>query len=98
MNPTADRRPPGTAPPSGSGDPPQSYEAARAELADVLRRLESGGQGLEESLALWERGEALADACEQLLAGARKRLDAAISRRQSAAADVSTDGNAADED
>ncbi|HEY0640777.1 MAG TPA: exodeoxyribonuclease VII small subunit [Pseudonocardiaceae bacterium] len=54
------------------------YEQARDELADVVRRLESGGLGLEESLALWERGEALARQCERLLAGARQRIDAAL--------------------
>ena len=59
-------------------DPAQlSFEEARDELADVVRRLEAGGTGLEEALALWERGEALADRCEQWLDGARARLDAA---------------------
>ncbi|WP_432484820.1 exodeoxyribonuclease VII small subunit [Kineococcus esterisolvens] len=53
------------------------YEEAREELVDVVRRLEAGGSGLEESLALWERGEALATACERWLEGARARLDAA---------------------
>ena len=52
------------------------YEAARDELIDVVRRLEAGGVGLEESLVLWERGEALAAICEEWLAGARARLDA----------------------
>ncbi|MEO6715091.1 MAG: exodeoxyribonuclease VII small subunit [Mycobacteriales bacterium] len=54
-----------------------SYEAARAELEDVVRRLESGGIPLEESLALWERGEQLAVMCQQWLDGARTRLAAA---------------------
>jgi exodeoxyribonuclease VII small subunit len=54
-----------------------SYEAARAELEDVVRRLEAGGLSLEESLALWERGEALAKVCQDWLDGARARLDAA---------------------
>jgi exodeoxyribonuclease VII small subunit len=54
-----------------------SYEEARAELARVVERLESGGGTLEESLALWERGEALAEICQQWLDGARARLDAA---------------------
>jgi exodeoxyribonuclease VII small subunit len=54
------------------------YEQARDELVDVVRRLEAGGASLEESLRLWERGEALADRCEQWLAGARARLDAAL--------------------
>ncbi|MDX6243471.1 MAG: exodeoxyribonuclease small subunit [Frankiales bacterium] len=52
------------------------YEQARDELVEVVRRLEAGGVGLEDSLVLWERGEALAAICEQWLAGARARLDA----------------------
>jgi len=55
-----------------------SYEDAREELIDVVRRLEAGGTTLEESLALWERGEKLATVCQNWLDGARKRLDAAI--------------------
>ncbi|MDX6204969.1 MAG: exodeoxyribonuclease small subunit [Frankiales bacterium] len=51
------------------------YEQARDELVEVVRRLEAGGVGLEDSLVLWERGEALAAICEQWLAGARARLD-----------------------
>lgn len=57
---------------------PLSYEEAREELVEVVRALEQGGTTLEESLALWERGEALAKACQEWLDGARKRLDAAI--------------------
>lgn len=55
-----------------------SYEQAREELVEVVRRLEGGGTTLEESLALWERGEQLARVCQSWLDGARKRLDAAI--------------------
>jgi len=58
-----------------------SYEEARAELARVVERLESGGGSLEESLALWERGEALADVCQTWLDGARAKLDAARAAR-----------------
>ena len=54
-----------------------SYEQARDALIDVVRRLEGGAETLEESLALWERGEALARHCEQWLAGAQARLEAA---------------------
>jgi exodeoxyribonuclease VII small subunit len=54
-----------------------SYEQARDALNDVVRRLEGGAETLEESLTLWERGEALAKHCEQWLAGAQARLDAA---------------------
>ncbi|MFY1598176.1 exodeoxyribonuclease VII small subunit [Micromonospora sp. WMMD737] len=54
-----------------------SYEQARAELASVVERLETGGTTLEESLALWERGEKLAETCQRWLDGARARIDAA---------------------
>ncbi len=54
-----------------------SYEAARDELVSVVTQLEQGGASLEESIALWERGEALATRCEQWLANARDRLDKA---------------------
>lgn len=54
------------------------YEQARDELVDVVRRLEAGGSTLEESLALWERGERLARVCRRWLEGARARLDAAL--------------------
>jgi exodeoxyribonuclease VII small subunit len=54
------------------------YEAARDELVEVVRALEAGGRSLEDSLTLWERGEALAKVCERHLAGARERVDAAL--------------------
>jgi exodeoxyribonuclease VII small subunit len=57
---------------------PLSYEQARDELTEVVRRLEAGGATLEESLALWERGEQLAAICQQWLDGARARLAAAM--------------------
>jgi len=60
------------------------YEEAREELIDVVRRLEAGGTTLEESLALWERGEKLADVCQGWLDGARERLDAARQARAAA--------------
>lgn len=54
------------------------YEQARDELVDVVRILEAGGQDLDTSLALWERGEALAARCSEHLDGARKRIDAVL--------------------
>ncbi len=54
------------------------YEQAREELVEVVRALESGGLTLEESLALWERGEKLATTCQTWLDGARERLDSAM--------------------
>jgi exodeoxyribonuclease VII small subunit len=58
--------------------PVLSYEQARAELREIVQALESGGQPLEESLALWQRGEELAAVCQQWLQGARSRLDQAV--------------------
>ncbi|MFF3028634.1 MULTISPECIES: exodeoxyribonuclease VII small subunit [unclassified Microbacterium] len=54
-----------------------SFEAARDELVRVVSELEQGAPTLEQSLALWERGEALAARCEEWLLGAKRRLDAA---------------------
>jgi exodeoxyribonuclease VII small subunit len=63
---------------------PIPYEQAREELVDVVRRLEAGGTTLEESLALWERGEELAAVCQGWLDGARERLDAAMAADEDA--------------
>jgi exodeoxyribonuclease VII small subunit len=54
------------------------YEQARDELIGTVQRLEAGGLALEDSLRLWERGEALAAHCQSKLDGARARLDAAL--------------------
>ena len=59
-----------------------SYEAARDELAQVVQKLEAGGTTLEESLALWERGEELARVCQGWLDGAKARMDAALAERR----------------
>ena len=56
------------------------YERARDELVNVVKMLEQGGLDLDESLTLWERGEALATRCEEHLAGARQRVEDALSR------------------
>jgi len=58
-----------------------SYEHAREELTEVVRRLETGGLTLEQSIELWERGEKLAAICEEWLQGARVKLAAAMARR-----------------
>ncbi|HWJ66079.1 MAG TPA: exodeoxyribonuclease VII small subunit [Nocardioides sp.] len=57
-----------------------SYEEARAELVEVVRSLEAGGTTLEESLALWERGEHLATVCQDWIDGARTRLEAVVAK------------------
>lgn len=63
---------------AAQAEPTPSYEAAREELVEVVRALEAGGTTLEESLALWERGERLATVCQDWLDGARQRLDAVL--------------------
>ena len=54
-----------------------TYEQARDELIEIVARLEAGSATLDESLGLWERGEALAARCQDLLDGARDRITAA---------------------
>lgn len=54
-----------------------TYEQARDELVVIVQSLESGTASLDESVTLWERGEALAARCEEWLVGARARLEAA---------------------
>ncbi len=58
------------------------YEACRDELIEVVRQLEQGGLDLDASLKLWERGEQLAKRCEEHLAGARKRIEDALTAGQ----------------
>jgi len=60
-----------------------SYEQARDELVKVVAELETGSTSLEESMRLWERGEALADRCEQWLSGARDQLEKAAKAKKS---------------
>jgi exodeoxyribonuclease VII small subunit len=58
-----------------------SYEQARDELTELVKRLEAGGLTLEQSLQLWERGERLAAVCTEWLEGARAQLAEAMARR-----------------
>lgn len=73
----------------GTGQPGQdaftpveelSYEQARDELIETVKILELGQMGLDESLKYWERGEALARACEAHLDGAAKRVEDALDK------------------
>lgn len=52
-----------------------SFEQARDELARVVARLEASGNSLEESLALWERGEQLVAICQHWLDQAKERIE-----------------------
>ena len=63
-----------------AADKKLSYEAARDELAEVVAQLETGKATLEESLALWQRGEELAKICQEWLDGAKSTLDSAKSQ------------------
>ncbi|MCQ4210390.1 exodeoxyribonuclease VII small subunit [Streptomyces longispororuber] len=81
-----------------TADEALGYEQARDELIDVVRRLETGGTSLEESLALWERGEELAKVCRRWLDGARARLDAALAQDGADGADEGDAGGAGDAD
>jgi exodeoxyribonuclease VII small subunit len=58
------------------------YEQARDELIELVKRLEAGGLTLEQSLQLWERGEKLAEICEEWLEGARARLASSLARQE----------------
>jgi exodeoxyribonuclease VII small subunit len=74
---------------AGKTDEPElSYEEARDELVAVVQRLETGGVPLQESVALWERGEELATICQRWLDGARARLDAAHAPAPAQGSDV----------
>src|SRR5690554_844457 len=54
-----------------------TYEQARDELVAIVAKLEAGAATLDESVGLWERGEALAARCQALLDGASERIKAA---------------------
>ncbi len=83
-------------PDSGSpGSGPPSYEQARDELTELVKRLEAGGLTLEQSLQLWERGERLAAICHDWLEGARARLAAAMAQRSGEAPGGQENGDSA---
>ncbi|MFD3810932.1 MULTISPECIES: exodeoxyribonuclease VII small subunit [unclassified Rhodococcus (in: high G+C Gram-positive bacteria)] len=67
------------------------YERARDELVGVVKMLEQGGLDLDESLQLWERGEALAKRCEEHLAGARERVESALAHADDLDSDEDAD-------
>lgn len=52
-----------------------SFEAALAQLEDIVGKLESGRAPLAESIAIYERGEALKAHCESLLRTAEARIE-----------------------
>lgn len=74
-----------------------SYEQARDELAEVVKRLEAGGLTLEQSLDLWERGERLAGICAEWLEGARARIATAMAQRAGESVGQAVPGDKTDE-
>lgn len=81
-----------------------SYEQARDELVRLVSRIESGQVPLEESMALWERGEELAAHCQAKLDAAQDTLDRATGQGeqvagapQAEAAETTVDGEDADQ-
>jgi exodeoxyribonuclease VII small subunit len=75
-----------------------SYEQARDELAEVVKRLEAGGLTLEQSLDLWERGERLAAICAEWLEGARARIATAMAQRTAGSDGPAVSGEKAGEE
>jgi len=57
-----------------------SFEEARDELREVIRILESGSALLEETLTLWQKGEALASHCRSILDSALKQVETATTQ------------------
>lgn len=66
------KTPPETPPTEVAG---LSFEAALRELESIVGRLEQGEVDLEDSIALYERGQALRGHCEQKLKAAESRLE-----------------------
>lgn len=65
-----------------SDQPILTYEQAREELVEVVKKLESGGESLADSMALWQRGEELAKLCQGFLDGAREQVEQARAAEQ----------------
>ncbi len=58
-----------------------TYEQAREELIAIVAKIESGDVPLEESMLLWERGEALAAHCQAKLDTAQEQLDKTVAEQ-----------------
>jgi len=69
----------------------KSYEQARDELVEIVRKLESGGVPLAQAMALWEEGERLATTCQQWLDGAKATIAQARSSTRSSNDTVTSD-------
>jgi exodeoxyribonuclease VII small subunit len=73
----------------GSSDiPTMSFEDALRSLEDVVRRLESGDVPLDDSITLYERGEALRKHCQARLDAAQARIEKIVAGPDGQAAGV----------
>jgi exodeoxyribonuclease VII small subunit len=61
-----------------------TFEEAEAELRTIVERLESGDVGIDEAIALWERGEALYEICRERLDRAEGKVEELAERVQAA--------------
>ena len=61
--------------PAGGAPAPATFEDALRLLDEVVARLESGDVGLEEAVALFERGQGYLAVCRERLAAAQKRIE-----------------------
>ena len=60
---------------SDAAEQPVTFEEALRRLDEVVSRLESGEVGLEEAVALFERGQGYLAACRERLAAAQRRIE-----------------------
>ncbi len=61
-----------------------TFEQAEEELRTIVERLESGDVGVDEAIALWERGEALYEICRERLDSAEGKVEELAERVQAA--------------
>lgn len=59
-----------------------SFEDALRQLEEVVRKLESGDVPLDESIGLYERGDALRQHCQKRLDAAQARIEAIVADRE----------------
>ena len=61
-----------------------TFEAAQRELEQIVQRLEGGDTGLDEAIALWERGEELYRFCVGRLETAQGKIEELATRVEAA--------------
>ncbi|MBV2181809.1 exodeoxyribonuclease VII small subunit [Castellaniella denitrificans] len=69
-----EQTPPPDRAPRSADSLPQDFETALAELEDLAGRMNDGSLGLDESIALYQRGVALAQVCQQRLEAVEQQV------------------------